>query len=86
MPFHREISEGELITLGFLKEVRTALKLTQAELGAMSDNARQTITAIENNHTGTTWANALVILQRLGCRIAIECPELDRVYIVKEKE
>jgi DNA-binding XRE family transcriptional regulator len=85
MPYVKEISEDELINLGFVREVRKGLKITQAELGAKSDNARQTITNIENNNTGTTWANALVILQRLGCRIIVECPDLDRVYIVKDE-
>jgi DNA-binding XRE family transcriptional regulator len=83
MAYMKEISEDDLINLSFVREVRKGLKITQAELGAKSDNARQTITSIENNNTGTSWANALVILQRLGCRVIIECPELDRVYIVK---
>jgi DNA-binding XRE family transcriptional regulator len=83
MNYLREISEEELISLGFIRDVRKEIGLTQAELGSMIHSSRQAITNLENNRNGTTWANALVILQRLGCRVIIECPELDRVYIVK---
>ena len=86
MPYQREISEQELISFRFMREVRQDLRLTQAELGADTDNSRSMITNLENNHTGTTWANALVILQRLGCNVVIECPELDRIYRVKGSE
>jgi transcriptional regulator with XRE-family HTH domain len=86
MPYRREISEDDLMSLHIIREIRQDLKLTQAKLGEISHNSRALITAVENKHSGLTWTNALVILQRLGCRIAIECPELDRVYVVKEKE
>jgi transcriptional regulator with XRE-family HTH domain len=85
MSYEREISESELISLRFMREIRQDLKITQAELGSKTSNSRSMITNLENNHTGTTWANALVILQRLGCRIVVECPELNRVYIVKDE-
>jgi predicted transcriptional regulator len=86
MSYIREISEDDLASLHVMREIRQDLKLTQAKLGELSDNSRALITALENRHCSTTWSNALVIFQRLGCRIAIECPELDRVYVVKEKE
>lgn len=86
MPYLREISEDDLMSLHIMREIRQDLNLTQTKLGEISHNSRSLITAVENGHSGTTWANALVILQRLGCRVTIECPELNRVYVVKERE
>lgn len=86
MPFYREISEDDLMSLRIMREIRQAMKLTQTELGVKSDNSRSLITAVENGYSGTTWANALVILERLGCRVTIECPELNRIYVVKRGE
>lgn len=86
MPYMREISAEDLIRLRIMREIRQDLNVTQLELGIKSDNSRSLITAVENGYSGTTWANALVILERLGCRVTIECPALDRVYIVKGDE
>lgn len=85
MAYRYEISEDDLASLRFIRDVRKEMKLTQAELGAKSGNSRTAIANLEHNRNGTTWINALVILQRLGCRIIVECPDLDRVYIVKEE-
>lgn len=86
MRYRREISEDDLMSLHIIREIRQDMDMTQAELGKLSDNSRALITAVENKHSGLTWTNALVIFQRLGCRVSIECPELDRVYVVKDKE
>lgn len=80
-----EITETELMSLNFVREVRQKLNRKQRELADAIDLTPQAVSNIEHNKNGTSWVNGNIMIQRLGGRVIIEFPELNRAYVIKDE-